>query len=317
MRGRHADCSCMGMETAQACSTVGSKSSGLSALVALGKDSTNSRTIKSSRVSFKPPGTGCHFGIAISRLRQLLVVSVFMLPVWAFAWGATGHQVIGTLAEKQLTASARAQVQTLLALEAGSTLASISTWADERKNSTTARWHFINFPRTSCNYDHARDCPDGNCLLGAIDRQSNILKSEAPDLQRLQALKYLVHFIGDLHQPLHLGYLDDRGGNQYQIQAYKRGSNLHALWDSGLIKFVSDDPQVWVDRLSTKPLAARVNLIDPARVAEESCRIVAAPRFYPDRKVEAPYVDRWTPVLEQQLVLGGSRLARMLNGLWP
>lgn len=240
-----------------------------------------------------------------------------MFPLSAFAWGATGHQVIGALAEKQLTANARVQVQTLLALESGSTLASISTWADERKNSTTARWHFMNFPRTSCNYDQARDCPDGDCLVGAIDRQLNILKADVTDLQRLQALKYLVHFIGDLHQPLHLGYLDDRGGNQYQIQAYKRGSNLHALWDSGLIKFVSDDTKVWVDRLFTRPLPARVNLIDPVRVAEESCRVVATPGFYPDRKVEAPYVDRWTPVLEQQLVLAGARLARILNRLWP
>jgi len=289
----------MGMETAQVCAALGSQSSGLCALVVLGKDSIDDRTLRTSR------------------LRQLLLVSVLMLPLYAFAWGATGHQVIGSLAEKQLTASARAQVQTLLALEAGSTLASISTWADERKNSTTARWHFMNFPRTSCNYDPARDCPDGNCLLGAIDRQLNILKSDAPDLQQLQALKYLVHFIGDLHQPLHLGYLDDRGGNQYQIQAYKRGSNLHALWDSGLIKFVSDDPKVWVERLSLKPLPARVNVIDPVRVAEESCRIVATPAFYPDRKVEAPYVDRWTPVMEQQLTLAGARLARVLNGLWP
>ncbi len=305
------------METPQACPTLGSKSSGLRALVASGKDFTNGRSIWTTRVRLAIPGMGCHFGCAISRLAQLLLVSVLMFPLCAFAWGATGHQVIGALAEKQLTFNARVQVQTLLALESGSTLASISTWADERKNSTTARWHFLNFPRTSCNYDQARDCPDGNCLLGAIDRQLNILKSDAPDFQRLQALKYLVHFIGDLHQPLHLGYLDDRGGNQYQIQAYKRGSNLHALWDSGLIKFVSDDLQVWVDRLSTRPSPARVNLIDPVRVAEESCRVVATPGFYPDRKVEAPYVDRWTPVLEQQLGLAGARLARLLNGIWP
>ena len=234
----------------------------------------------------------------------------------AFAWGSVGHQVIATLAEKQLTPKAQAQVQALLAQEPGSTLASISTWADERKNLTTARWHFLNFPRDSCTYDKARDCPEGNCVVGAIDRQLEVLNSNASDAQKLIALKYVVHFVGDLHQPLHLGYLDDRGGNQYQIQAYKRGSNLHSLWDFGLIKFVSDDPDVWVTRLSSKPLPARVNIVDPVRTAEESCRIVATPGFYPDRKVEAPYVDRWTPVVEQQLQLGGTRLARLLNEVW-
>lgn len=246
----------------------------------------------------------------------LVFISFATWPVTSFAWGSTGHQTIATLAEKQLTPKAQAQVNVLLAQEPDSTLASISTWADERKNSTTARWHFLNFPRDSCTYDKARDCPDGNCVVGAIDRQLDILKSSATDPQKLQALKYLVHFVGDLHQPLHLGYLDDKGGNKYQIQAYKRGSNLHSLWDSGLIKYVSDDPDVWVTRLSAKPLPMRVNVIDPVRVAEESCRIVATPGFYPDRKVEGPYVDRWTPVVEQQLQLGGARLARMLNGVW-
>lgn len=239
------------------------------------------------------------------------------MPLQALAWGSTGHQIIATLAEKQFTPRTQAQVQALLAQEPGSTLASISTWADERKNPTTARWHFLNFPLDSCTYDKARDCPDGNCVVGAIDRQLETLKSNASDGQKLVALKYVVHFVGDLHQPLHLGYLDDRGGNQYQIQAYKRGSNLHSLWDSGLIKFVSDVPEVWVSRLSFQPLPAQANIIDPIRVAEESCRIVATPGFYPDRKVEGEYVDRWTPVVERQLQLGGARLARILNGVWP
>ncbi len=238
------------------------------------------------------------------------------MPIASFAFGSTGHQVIATLAEKQLTAKAHAQVQALLAQEPGSTLASISTWADEHKNPTTARWHFLNFPRDSCTYDKARDCPDGNCVVGAIDRQLDVLRSNASDDSKLQALKYLVHFVGDLHQPLHLGYLDDKGGNKYQIQAYKRGSNLHNLWDSGLIKYISDNPDVWVTRLASKPLPVRVNVIDPVRIAEESCRIVATPGFYPDRRVGGPYVDRWTPVMEQQLQLGGARLARILSGIW-
>lgn len=249
-------------------------------------------------------------------LRLLASGVVLTMPSQVLAWGSVGHQVIATLAEKQLTPAAQAQVQALLAEEPASTLASISTWADENRNPTTARWHFLNFPRDSCTYDKARDCPDGNCVVGAIERQLDVLQSHAPVAQKLLALKYVVHFVGDLHQPLHLGYLDDRGGNQYQIQAYKRGSNLHSLWDSSLIKFVSDDPDVWVTRLSSKPLPARVNNIDPVRVAEESCRIVATPGFYPDRKVEAPYVDRWTPVMEQQLGLAGARLAKVLNEIW-
>ena len=254
-------------------------------------------------------------GMRFSR-SALAFVLTLLLPLSALAWGSTGHQVIASLAANQLTPKAQVQTQALLAQEPGSTLASISTWADERKNPTTARWHFLNFPRDSCTYDKARNCPDGNCVVEAIERQLEVLKSNAPDAQKLIALKYIVHFVGDLHQPLHLGYLDDRGGNQYQIQAFKRGSNLHSLWDSGLIKFVSDDPDVWVTRLSSKSLPERVSIIDPVRIAEESCRIVAIPGFYPDRRVEAQYVEKWTPVVESQLQLGEARLARMLNSIW-
>lgn len=68
-----------------------------------------------------------------------------------------------------------------------------------------------------------------------------MLGSAAPDEQRLNALKYLVHFVADVHQPLQAGYQDDCGGNQYQLQAFMRGSNLHAVWDSGLIKYLNED----------------------------------------------------------------------------
>ena len=249
-------------------------------------------------------------------MRRILYLYFFAMPIASFAWGSTGHQVIATLAEKQLTPKAQAQINVLLAQEPGSTLASISTWADERRNPTTARWHFVSFPRQNCVYEAARDCPDGNCVVGAIQRQLEVLKSNADDDQKLQALKYLVHFVGDVHQPLHAGYADDRGGNQYQLQAFMRGTNLHAFWDSGLLKSVSDDPHVWVTRLVAKPLPGMAGIVDPVRIAEESCRIVAAPGFYPDRKVEAAYVERFTPVVEQQLQLAGARLARILNGVW-
>ena len=162
-------------------------------------------------------------------------------PAVAIAWGSQGHQVIAGLALEQLTPKARAEVDRLLAREPGETLVSISTWADEHKNPVTARWHYVNFPRDSCTFDAERDCPDGQCLVAAIRRQAAILASSAKDEQRLIALKYLAHLVGDLYQPLHAGYLDDRGGNSYQLQAFKRGSNLHALWDSGLIKNMNED----------------------------------------------------------------------------
>lgn len=96
-----------------------------------------------------------------------------------------------------------------------------------------------------------RKCSDGNCVVEAINRQLEVLKSNAPAEKRLTALKYVVHLVADVQQPLHAGYAKDRGGNNYQLQAFMRGSNLHALWGVGLIK----NPDLTNEALKARLLA--------------------------------------------------------------
>lgn len=207
-------------------------------------------------------------------IRAILVIATALLVTNAHAWGREGHQVVANLASTQLTAKARTEIDRLLVQEPGETLQSISTWADEHRNPGTGPWHYVNFPRETCTFDAARDCPDGNCVVGAIAKQLEILASSAPDDSRLKALKYVVHFVADVHQPLHAGYFDDRGGNKYQLQAFGHGSNLHAMWDSGLIKNLHEDVDALTKRLISKgnaPNAADLNVV---HAAEESCKIV-------------------------------------------
>ena len=229
------------------------------------------------------------------------------------AWGSQGHQVIAGLALSQLTPKARAEVDKLLALDPGETLVSVSTWADEHRSPATARWHYVNFPRDSCSYLPKRDCPDGQCVVAAIDRQAEVLKSDAPPEKRLNALKYLVHLVGDVYQPLHAGYLDDKGGNTYQLQAFMRGSNLHAFWDSGLIKNLDEDVEAMTTRLSKRQVAKPLISWTSQSAAEASCKIVGTEGFYPARKMDVAYVTRYVPILEQRLVEAGSSLAWVLN----
>jgi hypothetical protein len=162
-------------------------------------------------------------------------------------------------------------------------------------------------------YDEQRDCPDGRCIVAAIKKELAILESSAPDDKRLMALKYLVHFVGDVHQPLHAGYLDDKGGNTYQLQAFMRGSNLHAVWDTGLIKNLNEEPQVMAARVQKLFADMLVTNLDPTNAAEESCEIVSLKGFYPSRLVELPYILRYTPVMERRLAAAGARLAGILN----
>jgi hypothetical protein len=120
----------------------------------------------------------CIYGRASLLVRGLFSLALlwaFATPVWS--WGVQGHQVVATIAWQELSPLARAQAVRLLALEPGQTLPSVSTWADEQRGPATAPWHYLNFPRGTCQFDAQRDCPDGQCVLGAIERQRAILAS--------------------------------------------------------------------------------------------------------------------------------------------
>ncbi len=244
----------------------------------------------------------------------------------AFAWGPEGHEVVALIAQQHLTPEALKAADALLALEpeAGATLASVASWADRIRDKSTAGWHYVNLPRDSdCQYLAARDCPGGDCVVGALEAQVKRLASNAPPAERLEALKWVVHLVGDLHQPLHAGFADDRGGNTWQLQAFDKGTNLHALWDSGLLREIEPNAVLLAARLGAADLAIRSSTprptptpsfgFAPAVWAQQSCRIVSRADFYPPRELPAAYAPTFGPVVQQQLRDAGLRLAATLN----
>jgi hypothetical protein len=243
----------------------------------------------------------------------LALAGLFATPS-AAGWGTEGHEVIALVAERLLTPEARKRVDAILALEPGATLASVSNWADQTRDRSTAAWHYVNLPRDSnCVYVAQRDCPNGNCVVGALTAQVKRLGSSRGQDQ-LEALKYVVHLVGDLHQPLHAGYADDRGGNTYQLQAFGRGTNLHALWDTALVRDIDpSSSSLAATLISRSPSTARLSFA-PDQWATESCRIVSRPGFYPEsHKLNAGYVQAFEPIAMDRLYLAGARLAATLN----
>lgn len=262
--------------------------------------------------------------LAVSGI-TLAVSTLFSAP--AFAWGAQGHRLVARVAETRLEPAAKAEVERLLALEPGETLASVAPWADQvRANDPdlgrrSARWHYINMGEDGCVYDHARHCRDGNCVIEALKAQSALLGDRnLADTERLQALKFVVHLAGDIHQPLHAGYSHDKGGNAYQLQFNGRGTNLHSFWDSGMFYALQLDDDQFLQRLQVLPaptgiVAPRLQR-DAAQWAEQSCRIATREGVYPaKRTVDEDYTNTWRPVAEAQLRLAGERLAALLNEL--
>ncbi len=243
-----------------------------------------------------------------------------MLPFAASAWSAFGHRVVGELAATELTPQARAQVVELLRGEEDPTLAGVATWADQlRENDPdlgkrSAKWHYVNMPEGTCNYVPERDCRNGDCVIGAIERQTAILGDRSRSrVERAQALKFVVHFIGDVHQPLHVGLASDRGGNDAQVNLEGKGMNLHSLWDRELLASHGLDQDALAKRLARLPVAS----ISPGGVqtwARESCEIVRTPGFYPARsKIDSSYVERWRPAAEKRVRVAAHRLAHVLN----
>ena len=251
--------------------------------------------------------------IARCRKGSWVLLAAMVFSTQAAAWGSQGHQVVAAMAWELLQPATRAEVKRLLALEPGETLESLSTWADEHRNPATGPWHYVNFPRGNCQYEPERDCPDGNCVVAAIERERVIWASNANDKTRLKALKYLVHLVADIHQPLHAGYRDDRGGNQFQLRAFMRGSNLHAVWDSGLLRQLDLDNEALVAVLQKIPSSGFKLQASMVEAAQESCLLVAGPGFYPLDRVEPAYVKQFSPVVLARLSLAARRLAWMLD----
>ena len=251
-----------------------------------------------------------------------------LLPTVAHAWSGYSHRLIGRLAETELTPQARAEVARLLrgdesiAAEAR-TLGGVADWADRLRDDhpelgrASSRWHYVNLAEDRCDYVPRKHCPDGNCVVGAIEAQRRILADRTQsDAARAQALKFVVHFVGDAHQPLHAGYAHDKGGNTFQIQLDGKGSNLHTLWDRDLVAHAKMSEDRYLQHLQRMPLPprARIDSRSPAAWARASCRIVLRDGFYPPRpRIEPAYFAQWRPTVDAQLRIAGHRLALLIN----
>jgi hypothetical protein len=256
-------------------------------------------------------------------LAPLLLVSAG-LPTTAEAWGREGHRVIGHLAEARLSPAARDEVARLLADEAEPSLAGVSTWADEVRDLPewrhTASWHWVNLPReTPCRFEAARDCAPRQCIVGAIREQLGLLADRRqPRERRAEALKFVVHFVGDVHQPFHAGFADDRGGNLAQVRWQRRGWNLHAIWDSALVRHAGLEPEAYARQLAGgPPLPEDRSLALAAPEVEwalESCRMILDEVLYPERPVIGQaYLEAKRPLAEQRMRQAGERLAAVLE----
>jgi len=260
------------------------------------------------------------------RRASFAVCSMLLVATSTLAWGPEGHRDVGAIAEKNLKPETLKAVRALFGPY--DTLAANSVWADDirEENQVTGPWHYIDIPLSASSIDMNRDCRDGNCVIGKIHEFQAVLGNKAADLAlRRDALKFLAHFVGDLHQPLHCEDNGDQGGNKVQVMFFGQPMNLHAVWDSGILhrekpyglklaaelnsRITPAEKAAWV-RGSVEDWAMESHTL-AVQIAYGKLPHENMPNLGDD------YFNTALPVVELQIEKAGIRLASILNQALP
>lgn len=232
-------------------------------------------------------------------------------------WSKTGHRVVGEVAEHYLSKKAKRAIDALLD---GKSLAAVSTFGDEIKADRTyaefSAWHYVNMPADK-SYSETEPSANGDLVMG-IDKCIAVIKDRNSTRDdKVFYLKFLVHLIGDLHQPMHVGRAEDKGGNDIQLQWFNEGTNLHRVWDSNMI---NDYDMSFTELASELPELSKkeVKVLQSGTLLDWVAETqVLANTIYDSvetgEKLRYQYSYDWWGTVEDQLQKGGIRLAAVLN----
>lgn len=249
-------------------------------------------------------------------LTTLLLLLTFTIS--ASAWGPTGHRVTGWIAEKYLSKKTRAVLQKILK---GQSLAIASTWMDEVRSDSSYNymtdWHWVTIPEGQTYHTSVKN-PNGD-IIATIERIIGELKNkDLGEGGQVERLKILIHLVGDIHQPLHVSAIEDRGGNNVQVMWFRNQSNVHRVWDSDII----DDTRLSYTEMAEsldKPGHAEVRAWQSAPVEEwarESQSYHPHVYNYGNGRLGYRYAYLNYPIIRHRLLQAGVRLAGILNEIY-
>jgi hypothetical protein len=233
-------------------------------------------------------------------------------------WWDLGHRIVALIAEQRLTPHTQTAVRDILE---GQSLADASVWADNIRQyrHDADPLHYVNIPLSDRAYDPRRHCPKGRCIIAAINAEERALSNPATSpTDRAEALRFLIHFMGDLHQPLHVADNNDRGGNQRTVWLAGDSTNLHKVWDGQLLEHEGLTELDYLDLLrremDTMDLAAleRGTVVDWAMEGHRIA-VARAYRLPRDGHIGEAYIRANRPIIDHALIAAGVRLAKVLN----
>lgn len=258
--------------------------------------------------------------------RLFLGLLLPLLPLTGFAWGPTGHRVVAEIAYQHLTPEARKAITALLGRQP---LAMIANWPDFIKSDTTHKydhtssWHYMDFPgnisREKFNALLAAG-KSGHLYDETLAMIKQLKSATATKEQKIFALTFLVHLLGDMHQPLHVGRDEDQGGNKISVFWFNQPTNLHRVWDEHLVEFQQLSYTEYARALDIEP-AAKVKQLQSGSIQDwmYESHILSDKIYAKTRegdKLSFRYNYWFLDNLNQQLLKGGLRLAAVLNGIF-
>ncbi len=258
------------------------------------------------------------------RLNILLPISICFSLVsgQVMAWGQIGHRITGKIAEDYLSDSARVAVEALLPNES---LAEASSYADEQRSNPSEFWqvvagpyHYVTVPEGK-HYHEVGAPEQGDSVTALAQFRATLLDKDASLEQKQLALRFIVHIIGDLHQPLHAGNGTDRGGNDVKVRFFWEDSNLHRVWDSQMLDRRQLSYSEWADWLGRKITQQHVEQwweSDPVVWITESTEI--RDTIYPTdaNNMSWDYLYQHIPTVSMRLQQAGVRIAAYLNEVY-
>ena len=258
-------------------------------------------------------------------VKSIYILAIFLIifsPLKANNpdWGATGHRAIGEIANNYLKGKTK---RAILALLDGQSLALVSTFGDDIKSDKRYNefytWHYVNMP-FGVKYEDADKNPNGDLVTGIEKCKSVILNENSSKADKAFYLKMLVHLIGDLHQPMHIGRKEDKGGNTIQVQWFGRGTNLHRVWDSDMINHF-DMTYTELAKNSNEISKEQVRFLQKGTIADwanetQTFAVKAYASANIGDKLGFKYMYDNFGMARSQLQKGGIRLAKVLNDLF-
>lgn len=239
----------------------------------------------------------------------------------AFPWGQKGHDTVAFIALQHLTPAASEAVDSLLD---GRSMVYWANWLDNASHTPeyayTKTWHYKNID-ADVSFEQAPNIPEGNIIEALYEQVAVLGDTLSGKDEKALALKMITHFMGDLHQPMHMGHASDRGGNSHGVEFFGRPANLHSVWDTDLPEaahaWSHTEWQREIDTVGDEVAAGWVKDGNPFSWGKETFEVCK--EIYDTTpegsNIQYYYIARWTPVIEEQLLKGGLRLADILNSV--